>query len=67
MTHETDGETCWCGPRVVQPCPECPDEAPAPGCWRCGGEGLAEPDDAGAVLVIHNDAGDILRQLAGDA
>ena len=65
MEHETDGEECWCGPRVVQPCPECLDTHPDPGCWKCGGERVVPAFDPEAtVQVIHNDTDDILREIA---
>lgn len=60
--HDTDGETCWCKPSVVQGCPECGgykaehEGSATPDCWRCGGAGLVDPFTPDmANLVIHKD------------
>lgn len=53
--HE-DSETCWCGPEVLQVCPESqgPGEECGPGCWACEGRGLVAPyDEEAPVLVSH--------------
>ena len=55
--HDTDNETCWCGPDVLQRCPECEDHKdPPPGCWRCGGKGLVpEYDEDRPSVIVHQD------------
>lgn len=70
MEHDTDNEDCWCGPDLLQPCPECPVEPgnvrARPDCWRCGGKGLVPAFDTALPLVIvHNSTEDILRALEG--
>jgi hypothetical protein len=70
MTHDTSdetGETCWCHPEVLQPCPECPvdpDNVKANAdCWRCGGRGLVPQYDETLVsLIVHRDAEEIIRE-----
>jgi hypothetical protein len=51
--HDTDNDACWCGPEVLQPCPEWGrgDSCP-PTCWRCGGRTLVEPYDEDVPNVI---------------
>ena len=50
--HELESRECWCGPEVVQGCPEC--ERDNPDCWRCSGRGcVAVYDEDEPVIVIH--------------
>lgn len=58
--HLTDFAPCWCGPQIVQPCPECSQPHAASGiyrpCWKCGGNGNVPPfTEDMARIVIHND------------
>ena len=55
--HDTDGLTCWCGPRVEIPCPECYAQMDRTTCWRCDNTGWVETGDplADGAVVIHND------------
>lgn len=66
MEHDTSdetGESCWCCPEVLQPCPECLRTHPDPDCWRCRGNGLVpEYDEAIPSVIVHNDADDIIRE-----
>lgn len=62
--HDTDSESCWCGPTLEQPCPELEarrndlgavSRCPA-SCWRCGGRSFVEPyDDGVPTVIIHWD------------
>lgn len=68
MEHDVNSDRCWCGPEVLQPCPEChegTEYAQNPDCWQCQGRGLIpEYDPDSPSVVIHNDTDDILRSLA---
>lgn len=59
--HVTAGLVCWCAPTYRVVCPECEDDGPDAGCWRCHGEGAVEcvdPDgyeSPNALIVVHRD------------
>lgn len=50
INHNEESECCWCGPEILQPCPECDKEDD---CFMCGGRGLipAYTPDMGKVVV----------------
>jgi hypothetical protein len=54
-TSEESGRRCWCGPEVLQSCPEWDrslgDSCPS-SCWRCGGRTLVDPYDEDLTDVI---------------
>ena len=55
--HRTDGRSCWCVPRLEQPCLFC-DTLETGDCPHCGGTGMIEAytdDQDCPTLVIHND------------
>lgn len=57
--HMTDDPDCWCGPEILQPCPECiekADDKPNPDCFRCEGRGLVdEYDEDMPSLIVHRE------------
>lgn len=53
--HETESERCWCGPKLLQPCPLCPDD-PRADCLECRGSGLVgEYDTNSPKIIVHHD------------
>lgn len=52
--HTLSGRQCECGPDVRKPCPECTGVGDFE-CWRCGGDGLVNPEPGytGACVVTH--------------
>lgn len=53
MEHNVDDWSCWCQPRVEQPCPACEGRHGETRCEQCAGTGwvAAYDPDAPAVIV----------------
>lgn len=68
MEHDTSGASCWCGPEVMQPCPECLDTHRDESCWRCGGRGLVpEFDPEAPAVIVHRSTDELLAAAEGRA
>jgi hypothetical protein len=54
VEHNLDDWTCWCQPRVTQPCPVCAGEVGDTGCDQCAGTGwVAGYDPEQPAVIIH--------------
>jgi hypothetical protein len=54
VEHNLDNWTCWCQPRVVQPCPACQDVLG--GCDQCEGFGwVAAYDPEQPAVIVHRE------------
>ena len=56
--HRVDKtDTCWCQPVYKQPCSEQDDQGQCQKtCWRCQGEGIADPyDEALGWMLVHKE------------